>query len=115
MKKVEQWIPAFAGMTAEGIRPVAAFLRRRSNTAAVDLEIDVDTAFALVAATPAPGALILARLDSRGARHAADRGIAFRHQRMLGEPMASGVGLQLGRRPGGERVHLDPRPVGFED
>src|SRR3990167_7266651 len=87
----------------------------RSNAAAVGFERHVDAALGLFEAAPTAGALVLAGLHARGAGDAADRGIALRHERMLGKLVSGRMGLEVGGRPVGERVDLDALAVGLEE
>ena len=78
---------------------------------------DVDAALGLVEAAPAAGARVLARRDPRRAGHAADRRVALGDQRMLGQVVPLGIGLEVDDRPARQRIDLDaarrrPRTAG---
>src|SRR3954466_1335785 len=64
----------------------------------------MDAALVLVLPRPAAGAIVLARLDAAGARHAADAGIAVIHQRMVGQLVPLREGFQLVLIPIPQRI-----------
>src|SRR5260221_2754673 len=74
----------------------------------------MDAALGFVEAAPAAGAGVLARLDLGRAGYAANRRIAARDQRMLGQVAAGGVGRNVGARPTPQRGDLFAPATCFE-
>ncbi len=69
---------------------------------------DVDAAFHLVPAAPAPGARVLARQHLGRAGRAADGGIALCLQRVARQVVRLEIGVQRRLVPAGERIELQP-------
>src|SRR3546814_2522587 len=71
-------------------------------------DFGVDAAFGLVPTAPAARARVIARLDLRRARRAADRGVTFGLQRVARQVVRLEIGVEHLARPVGERVEFQP-------
>src|SRR5690606_18552309 len=74
----------------------------------------MDAAFGLVPAAPAARARVLAGLDFRRARRAANRGIALRLERMTRKIVCLEIGIEILARPVRERVEFEPSTAPVE-
>src|SRR6056297_2393016 len=68
----------------------------------------MDATFGFVLIAPAARSWVFTRFHGRCAVHAADGGVAARHQRMPGQAVFLHVGPDVVAGPMGQRVYLDP-------